>query len=173
MRKLIIIMIGITSLILLFLIFNGLLKLKEKKQIEKSRALFPEIRIYDSSQISNDKFFQNTAPIFFILNPDCYYCERQIQELIDKKEMLRKLDLYLLIPSEEFYYKKWKNKYADSLDSNMNLYRINEFDYIKYFGEMSLPAVLQYNTDKTLIISHQSYVKADWILKNMTINESE
>lgn len=173
MKKLFLVMIFLILIFMLCLLVNGLLKLKEKQEMERSRKEFPKIKLYHGNQTIKTNLFKGKSLVFFILNPDCYYCEYQIEHLIKKQALLSELRFYLLIPGEKEFFKNYENKYAAQLGSNMSLLRISQLDYLHYFGNLSLPAMLYYDENKQLISCKESFVKSDWILNTVAAYENK
>ena len=174
MRKGFLIIIASLSLTLLMLIFNGLLKLEEQEKYVDNISYFPELSIYKNDlELNNEELFDNRGALFFILNPDCYYCERQIEDLIKNGESLFHINIYLLIPETKSRFVEWENLYENRFDKNIQFCRIEPKEYLSSFGEMKLPAILYYDTNKRLVSSNESFAKSDWILKNMLADENQ
>lgn len=174
MRKGFLITITIFLLFLSALIFNGLYKLRKQDKSIENMATFPEIAIYKNDLLLGaEDIFANKKTLFFILNPDCYYCELQIEELLKNQKKLSQLNIYLLIPEEKSDYKKWEQQYKNQLAANVQMCRLKPQDYRTYFWEMKLPTILYYDTNQQLITVHQSYAKLDWIVQNILHDASK
>ena len=169
MRKKKIVLVSVILFVLCLLSyfgFNIVSKSIQKEQIAENLKVLPDFRFLDldGSSFTNENLKFNHSTVFIYFNSECDFCQHEAQSISENLFELK--DIQLLFVSNEpiNIIKDFSEHYELSNQENIYFLHDGNNTFTSHFGANTIPHLLFYNTNKTLIKSHRGQLNAAGIL---------
>ncbi|OHX67111.1 peroxiredoxin family protein [Flammeovirga pacifica] len=142
-------------LLISFFSFN-IFKISQHKQtIKEQIKVLPEFSFSSVKEnhknISSNIFFKSKTVIIHF-NSTCHFCQEEVQLLKDHEELLKSLDINIVLISEEdTNILQEFLKENELYNSDFQLLKSNIGDFYKLFGTSQVPTAFLYNANGKLI----------------------
>jgi len=157
-----------TKIILLFFCFISLAALSQDAPYKRFPTVPPlKLLLTDSSTIFTDKQLKKNTPLFFILfSPDCEHCKKETEELIDKIDSFKNIQIVMatFMPFDKM--KEFYNNYRLNRFSNIIVGYDTQHILPTYYRISSTPFVAFYDKNGNLIDGFQGALPIAKVLEH-------
>jgi peroxiredoxin len=159
----------ITIGLLVLIIYKIVIKINHKKEVAVFIKKMPkfEYKTYDGKIFNNHNLKKNTPTLFIYFNSECDFCNHEAKQIKDNIEKLR--DVQIVFVSFEksepiiFFLKKYKLEHYD----NITFITDSKVSFAPTFDVKSLPTIIIYNKNRTLVTKLKGQTKVTNILKKL------
>lgn len=162
--KIFAVLIPVLAIGILFYLFSNFQKKKSKVEALKNIPAF-SVKDINGNSVTNNTLPQGNK-IFVYFNPDCDYCQAEMDELSKINENHKNINWIMFTDKPLIEIKKFAEKYK--LDKAENLKWCNDPKsevYLK-FAMTGIPYFLGYNTENKLVHRSTGAIKIEKVLSD-------
>lgn len=126
-----------------------------------------DYQLIDSTVIKSISFQNKTPIVLFILDPDCIFCNAQLQSILDNDRLFKDVRIYLVgyAPLSRLKKFSWEKKLGNY--SNITIGRDTAKATLKHFNLNSIPFTAIYSNGLSLKHTFNGKVDAAQILSSL------
>lgn len=167
------IFIIIIIILLSFLVYNVISKIKQKNEISKQLQTIPkfELKTLDNLSFSNANLKENTSTIFIYFNSECDYCQHEAESISQNLNKFKDVEFIFVSTEKIKTIKQFLEKYNLNNQPNITFLYDRNFLFTNQFDANSIPYILIYDRNKALLKKHKGQLNANGILR--ILNEKD
>ena len=167
MKKYIKIIVPLFSIIFIFLCFQTIKKINNKKKSADRINTIPSFsfKLTDGKDFTKDNLRKNTPTVFVYFNSECEFCQSETAQISDKVDSFAQTQLLFISfeqPKviEDFSKKNKLNNYG-----NIHFLYDRKMDFSKIFDVNTLPSTVIYDNNNKLIEKIKGPISAEQLLE--------
>jgi peroxiredoxin len=155
--------------ILLFLGYQIVLKINQKKEIAQNIKSIPEFSYQDISGgiFTKQNLKKETATIFIYFNTDCEFCHEEAKMIKENIERLGSFQLIFVSFEKLETIKAFAQKHQLTTYDNVYFLCDNKVTFASTFDIKSLPCLVLYDKEQRLIEKIKGQTKIEILIKKM------
>ncbi len=165
---------------IIFLVFAGIgylgyavvEKITHKKNVEKELNELPSFNLItaDSTAFSSKQLKKHKPIIILYFNSECHFCQEEATQISNLKKDFEQADLLFISREAPGKIKEFAETY--NLNNHDNIYFLHDLGnaFSTKFDVNSIPFTMVYGADKTLLAKYKGAVKANTLLKDLTVD---
>jgi len=149
-----------------FMIFK-IVKTKKQHQLTAiTKHTLPNFTFYtlDSTTITNSFISKNKAVCIFYFNADCEHCQYEAKEINKNITLFKSIQIVMVSFNTIKEIKQFKQEYYLNYP-NITFLQDSKYEFYKWFGKTSVPAVFIYNAQHKLVKEYHGETKIEAIIK--------
>ncbi len=159
--------------IVLYLGFSIITKIKEKNAVEKSLVTIPKFELLSL----NNKLYSNLSitpsyPVIFIFfNSECDFCQHEAQSISENLNKFKEIQIIFISEEPIKKIKQFSNKYNLNHQPKIHFLYDRLGNFSNRFNIRSIPYILIYNKNQMLIKKHNGLLSTNGILRVLQQND--
>jgi peroxiredoxin len=126
-----------------------------KRRTEK----LPELMYYtmDAELFTNNNLPQSSGLILLYINPSCQECHKELKQLLDNMEYLKKIEILIISPTDKDELEAFAKQYELAKYPQITVLHDPKDFFYRQFKLAGYPSLYVYNSKKELINEFNSF----------------
>lgn len=162
-------LIGITLLVIIFLVVQVFLKLNQKAEVKEKLSHLPNVELQDMSgdKTKLHQLIPNEKIVLAYINTECSICKDQMKAFHEVLPLLKNTLIILVSGQDLEILKTYKTQNDIFNNPKIQLTHDHTEHFYMDFDIKATPHFLIYDENGELLLNYNGYLKADKILEVM------